>query len=325
MARGAVDRGGFAGRAAEGSMWNNLGLALPPIVFLFTVGLGLGLTVDDFKRLFQRPKAVLVALSGHLLLLPAIGISVAWLFRDNPVIALGLVLLAAAPAGPLSNSMVFVARGRVELSITLTAINSALALLTMPLITSAGFQLIAGETARIRLPIVPTIAQIFAVTLVPLGIGMFVRWKWANWAVRNEKRVRSAIGVLMVLTILIVFVISWNVLVQNLADLALAGLTFCAALIVVVLLYTAAFGLDTATRFTIVVEVVIQNVVLTAMVATTILHKPELAIFAAAYAPAIALAMLAWVFARKWRVERAGFAAVTDDGGLGQDRHAAVR
>jgi predicted Na+-dependent transporter len=87
-------------------------------------------------------------------------------------------------------------------------------------------------------------------------------------------------------------------------DLALAGLLFCAALIGIAYLYTATFGLDAATIFTIVVEVAIQNVVLTALVATTILHKPKLAIFAAAYAPTIALAMLIWVFARKWRVER---------------------
>ena len=65
---------------------------------------------------------------------------------------------------------------------------------------------------------------------------------------------------------------------------------FCAVLVVTVYLYTAVFGLDPTTRFTIVVEVVIQNVVLTALVATTILQRPELAIFAAAYAPTIALA-----------------------------------
>lgn len=109
-------------------MSNYLGLTVPPIVFLFTIGMGLGLTVDDFRRLLLRPKAVLIGLSAHHILLPIVGISVAWLFRDNPVVALGIVLLASVPAGPLSNSMVFVAWGRVELSITLTAINSALAL-----------------------------------------------------------------------------------------------------------------------------------------------------------------------------------------------------
>jgi BASS family bile acid:Na+ symporter len=285
-------------------MSSYVSLTLPPIVFLFTIGMGLGLTLDDFERLFLRPKAVLVGLSGHLILLPAIGISVAWLFRANPVVALGLVLLAAAPAGPLSNSMVFVAWGRVELSITLTAINSVLALLTMPLITSLGFQLLSGEAATIRLPILPTVAHIFALTLVPLSIGMFVRWKWPDWAIRNETFIRNVIAVLMLVTILIVFVVSWNILVENLVDLALAGLMFCAALIVIAYFYTAVFGLDTATRFTIVVEVVIQNVVLTALVATTILNRPELAIFAAAYAPTIALAMLVWVFIRKRRVER---------------------
>lgn len=291
-----------------------LGLTLPPIVFLFTIGMGMGLTLDDFKRLFQRPKAVLVGLSGHLILLPVIGISVAWLFRGNPVVALGLVLLAAAPAGPLSNSMVFVAWGRVELSITLTAINSVLALLTMPFITSLGFQILAGEAATVRLPILPTIAQIFALTLVPLGIGMFVRWKWTDWSTRNELLVRNLIGILMLVTILIVFIVSWNTLIENLADIALAGLMFCAALIVIAYFYTAAFGLDAATRFTIVVEVVIQNVVLTALVATTILNKPELAIFAAAYAPTIAVAMLVWVFIRKRRVERGRFASAGQSG-----------
>jgi BASS family bile acid:Na+ symporter len=292
-------------------MSNYLGLAVPPIVFLFTIGMGLGLTVEDFKRLLLRPKPVLVGLTGHLILLPIIGISVAWLFRGNPVVALGIILLSAAPAGPLSNTMVFVAWGRVELSITLTAINSALALLTMPLITSIGFHVLSGPQASITLPVLPTVAHIFVLTLVPLSIGMFIRWKWADWSVRNELFVRNAIAALMVLTVLIVFVVSWNTLVENVSDLALAGVMFCTGLIVTVYLYTAIFGLDTATRFTIVVEVVIQNVVLTALVATTILGKPELAIFAAAYAPAIALAMLVWVFVRKQSVERRKFASVS--------------
>jgi bile acid:Na+ symporter, BASS family len=291
-------------------MSNYFGLAVPLIVFLFTIGMGLELTLDDFRQLLLRPKAVLVGLTGHLLLLPTIGIGVAWFFRDNPVVALGIVLLAAAPGGPLSNSMVFVAWGRVELSITLTAINSVLAFVTMPLVTSIGFRALSEPHALITLPIGPTVAHIFALTLVPLSIGMFIRWKWPDWTRRNEQLVRNVIASLMVLTVVLVFVVSWNIVVENAADLALAGLMFCSVLVVTVYLYTAVFGLDPTTRFTIVVEVVIQNVVLTALVATTILQRPELAIFAAAYAPTIALAMLAWVLIRKRSVERDKSASV---------------
>jgi bile acid:Na+ symporter, BASS family len=122
--------------------------------------------------------------------------------------------------------------------------------------------------------------------------------------------VRNVIASLMVLTIVLVFIVSWNIVVENAADLALAGLMFCAVLVATVYFYTAAFGLDPTTRFTIVVEVVIQNVVLTALVATSILQRPELAIFAAAYAPAIALAMLVWVLIRKRSVERGKTASV---------------
>src|SRR5262245_29367694 len=142
-------------------MPNNLGMLAIPLVFLFMVGLGLSLTIEDFKRLIQNPKDILVGLGGQIILLPAVGYLIAYFFRNSPVIAQGLVLLTAAPGGPISNSMVYVGRGRPEISVTLNAFSSALALITMPIIASYGLYLFSGESASISLPIPQTMVEIF--------------------------------------------------------------------------------------------------------------------------------------------------------------------
>ncbi len=97
-------------------MPTGLALSIPLIVFIFTIGIGSELTWNDFKLLFKEPKVVLIGVVGQIILLPLIGFGVAWMFRDNLVIALGIVLLAASPGGPMSNSLVYVARARTELS-----------------------------------------------------------------------------------------------------------------------------------------------------------------------------------------------------------------
>ncbi len=283
-------------------MPTGLALSIPLIVFIFTIGIGSELTWNDFKLLFKEPKVVLIGVVGQIILLPLIGFGVAWMFRDNLVIALGIVLLAASPGGPMSNSLVYVARARTELSITLTAISGVLALLTTPIIASLGISIFAGDDANISLPIPQTMAQIFVLILVPLSIGMFLKSKWPDAIEGAEKRIRQGCTVLMLLALVVVVIVSWQTLISKFADFVVAGSIFVVALLVISSLFGRLLGLDEPSRFTVMVEVSIQNIVVASLIAITLLDKPEFALFSAVYAAPMAIIILVMLAFRLRRI-----------------------
>ena len=209
-----------------------LAVSIPVMVFILTVGIGSDLKWADFKRLAQEPKTILVGLVGQIFVLPAVAFGVAWLFRDNTVVAIGIVLLAASPSGPLSNSLVYVARARTELSVTLTAASGTLGLFTTPLVASLGIRIFAGEHPDISLPILQTIAQIFSLIIVPLLIGMLIRAKWPKFITRHEGRIRNWCALLMVLAVAVLVIVAWQSLISKLADFAVSGLVFVVVLLI---------------------------------------------------------------------------------------------
>ena len=107
---------------------------LPLALFVIMLGMGLGLKLADFRRVAVQPKAVLVGLAAQLLILPLVGWSIAVVAKMPPELAVGIMVLAACPGGSSSNLITYSARGDVALSITLTAINSLITVLTIPLI-----------------------------------------------------------------------------------------------------------------------------------------------------------------------------------------------
>ena len=286
-------------------MPTGLAISIPIIVFIFTIGIGSDLTWNDFKLLLKEPRVVLAGIFGQILLLPVIAFGVAYFFRSDVVIAVGIVLLAACPGGPMSNSLVYVARARTELSITLTAISGVIALLTTPIIASLGIGIFAGDDASISLPIPQTIAQIFVLILVPLAIGMFVRHRWPAMIARNEKRIRQGCTVLMLLALAVAVIISWQTLVAKFAEFALAGAVFVVVLLVLSWLYGGVLALDEPSRFTVMVEVSIQNIVVASLIAITLLERPEFALFSAVYAAPMALIILVLLVLRLRRVSAA--------------------
>ena len=103
---------------------------LPLALFIIMLGMGLGLTLNDFKRVFVQPKAVILGLIAQLIVLPLIGFLLAMIFPLSPELAVGVMILAACPGGPTSNMVTYLVRGNVALSITLTAISSFITVFT---------------------------------------------------------------------------------------------------------------------------------------------------------------------------------------------------
>lgn len=173
---------------------------LPIALAVIMFGLGLTLTVADFKRVAIFPKPVIIGLLCQMIILPIICFYIAIGFNLEPALAVGLMLLAASPGGATANLFSHLAHGDVALNITLTALNSVLALITLPIIVN--FSLFYFMDASTTLPFQFTKAlQVFAIVLIPASLGMLIRTKNVDFAKRAEKPIKLSSVIFLVLVI----------------------------------------------------------------------------------------------------------------------------
>lgn len=173
---------------------------LPLALGIIMLGLGLSLTLDDFKRVVQIPRAVLVGLVCQMLLLPVAAFLIATAFDLAPALAVGLMLLAASPGGATANLFSHLAKGDVALNITLTAVNSVLSLLSLPFIVNFSMRHFMGAGATIPLQF-DKVLQVFAIVLVPVAIGMVINANAPGAAMRLGKPVKILSAAFLVLVI----------------------------------------------------------------------------------------------------------------------------
>ncbi|MDG2193279.1 MAG: bile acid:sodium symporter family protein, partial [Polaribacter sp.] len=145
---------------------------LPLSLAIIMLGMGMTLIPADFTRIIKYPKAILIGLTNQLILLPLIGFALAMAFDLSPVMAVGIMILAACPGGPTSNLITQVCKGNIALSVTLTALASFISIATIPFIISYALEYFGRNTGvTIKLPILDTILQIMAITVIPISIG----------------------------------------------------------------------------------------------------------------------------------------------------------
>ena len=166
-----------------------LSILLPIALGIIMFGLGLALSVGDFTRIVNYPKTVALGLICQMVVLPGFSILVAELFNLPPELSIGLILLASSPGGVTSNFYTHIAKGDIVLNITLTAFGSLLCIFSLPLIINFSMQAIMDESKYIPLQF-SKVLQIFAVILIPVSIGMFIRKRNLSLAARLEKPVK---------------------------------------------------------------------------------------------------------------------------------------
>ncbi|MDT0327721.1 bile acid:sodium symporter family protein [Nocardiopsis lambiniae] len=166
-------------------------IALPAALAIIMLGLGLSLTVADFTRLIRVPGTVALILGCQIILLPLICFGLVLLFQPPPALAVGMMLLAASPGGTTASLYSHLFRGNVALNISLTALNSLTAMVTLPLITnlSLAYFMSDGDTLGLQ---ADKVLQVFAIILIPVAIGMLIRAKAEPFALRMEKPVKIA-------------------------------------------------------------------------------------------------------------------------------------
>ncbi|MDG4782019.1 bile acid:sodium symporter family protein [Micromonospora sp. WMMD961] len=175
-------------------------IGLPIALGVIMLGLGLGLTIADFRRVAQHPRAAVIALVCQVLVLPAICFCLVLAFDLAPELAVGMMLLAASPGGTTANLYSHLFGGHVALNITLTAINSVLAVFTLPILVnlSAAYFLPDGRSLGLQFD---KVVQVFAIVLVPVAIGMLIRARAPHVAERLNRPVRILSVVVLVAVI----------------------------------------------------------------------------------------------------------------------------
>ncbi|MGB6300341.1 MAG: bile acid:sodium symporter family protein [Rivularia sp. (in: cyanobacteria)] len=256
---------------------------LPLALFIIMLGMGLGLTLNDFKRVFIQPKAVIIGLIAQLVTIPLIGFLLATIFPLSPELAVGVMILAACPGGPTSNIVTYLIKGNVALSITLTAISSLITIFTIPLVVNLAMQNFMKEAVALQLPFVQTVIQIAAITFIPVAIGMLLHRYSSQFAAKVEKSVKwISLFFLGLIIVGLLLKERDNVLTFF---FQVGGVTLTLNLLTMALGYTIATlaKLDRSSAKAITVEVGIQNGTLAIAVATTLLNSPSMAIPAAIY------------------------------------------
>ena len=260
------------------------GVLMPIALGIIMLGLGLSLTVADFKRVFVMPKPVLVGLGCQMLVLPAVCYAIAVGFGLPPPLAVGLMLLAASPGGASANLYSHLARGDVALNITLTAVNSVLSLLTLPLIINFSLEQFMGEGKVIPLQF-DKVVQVFAIVLVPVTIGMAIRARAPGLSARLDKPVKISSVVFLLLIIVAAVLKERATLGAYFQEVGLAALTFNLASMAVGYLIPRLVRLPRRQAIAIGMEIGIHNGTLAIAIASapTLLNNTTMAIPAAIY------------------------------------------
>jgi len=198
---------------------------MPVALGTIMLGLGLSLTTNDFKRVLQYPKAMSIALTCQMVLLPALCLLLVILFDLPPALGVGLMLLSASPGGATANLYSHLSNGDVALNISLTAINSVLTLFTLPLIVnfSLGFLMNSDQYVPMQFA---KIIEVFAIVLTPVLIGMLVRSKAPAFAAKMDKPVKITSALFLLLIIVSVTIRERSMLVSSFNQVGLPVLVF---------------------------------------------------------------------------------------------------
>jgi len=251
----------------EGSVFT--AVALPVALAVIMVSLGLELTGADFRRIFVYPRGVAIGIANLCLIAPLLAFAIAEAFALEPVLAIGLVLLGASPGGTMANLLTHLARGDTALSVTMTALSSVGALITVPVYLGlAAGHFAGGDIGDVSMAGV--VARVFFITLVPLSVGMYLRERYPVQVAAVRDRVKRAAMVAFVAVVVGAVASEFDVVRDNIADVALATLALNVAAM------SISFGIAKLARLTdrqataIAMELGIHNSTLAIAVAGTI-------------------------------------------------------
>jgi BASS family bile acid:Na+ symporter len=257
-------------------------VALPIALGILMFGLGLTLTTADFTRVGKHPRVVLVALACQVLVLPSVCFLLVLAFDLPPVLAVGMMLLAASPGGTTANLYSHLFRGDVALNISLTAVNSVLSVFTLPLVVNLSLQYFLTADEQIGIQFGKAL-EVFAIVLLPVALGMLVRRLRPQFAAAMLKPVRIGSLVILILVVAGAILANREILAENFGRLSLITISFCAISLALGYLVPRALKSSHPASVACAFEIGIHNATLAVVLAQTVLDSVEMSLPAGVY------------------------------------------
>ena len=269
-----------------------LPLALAFIMF----ALGLGLTGSDFLRVLKQPKDFFVGAVSQVILLPIIAFVLVKLWPISPELAVGLMIIAAAPGGVTSNILTSFAKGDVALSISLTAIISLLSVITIPFIIVTSLSLIGVENISQNISLISMALKMFLIVTVPVILGTLFRKFLSNTAIKFEPVAKKISAVLFVIVLLGAILAERENVISYFAQAGLITLTLNVVMMIVAFYLAQLLGTGLAQKKCISIECGLQNGTLAIFVATSLFGGGVYVIPAATYSLIMFLTSIIFVY-----------------------------
>lgn len=244
-------------------------------------GIGLSLTIRDFKFLLLHPKAVITGIFSQMIVLPLLVFGILHLTSLPVMLKIGFMILAASPGGSTSGFIVYFFRGNVALSVSLTAINGLFALISVPAVVNFSLWYFSGIEKNISLPFWETVIQIFVITIIPAIGGMAFAARYKIWT----KKLQKILKPLLLFLLALVFAIKIfageasggsGITINQFFDLLPISLFINIVVFVAGLLVSLQMRLTIASAFTNAITVAMQNTTLAFLVAETFLGEQQL-------------------------------------------------
>ena len=259
---------------------------LPVTLATITLGMGLSLTDKDFRNIFMQPKAVIIGLCCQMVLLPLIAWLIVRSINIDPLFKVGLMIIAACPGGATSNLITYLLRGNVALSISMTAMNSMITLVTIPLVVHLSLEAFVHEDAAIHLKVGETIIKVFLITILPAFVGTRIRKNYPDFSLMLERPLRVVLPLLLLLVYAGVIFIDQGTSAGTRSDfIRIFPYTLLLNILAMVsgFLVARILRLHVINQFTISIEVGLQNSALAIFVAATLLNNNDMALVPVVY------------------------------------------
>jgi len=255
----------------------------PIVLALIMLGLGLGLTVKDFARVLKTPKDFLVGFFSQILILPLVALGVALIFNLSTPIAIGLMIIAAAPGGVTSNVMTKFANGDVALSISLTAVTSLVSIISVPLIVVNSANIFGVQIAK-EISMIGIALKMALVVTAPVIIGMIIRSIFENFISSKINLINKLTGWLFVIVFIAIWIEEKDNIFIYLKEAGLAVLILNVIMMILAFYIAKIFVSGAPQQKCIALECGLQNGTLAVFVATLIFDEISYVIPTGAYA-----------------------------------------
>ena len=269
-----------------------LPLALAFIMFT----LGLGLSISDFSNVFKKPKNFLIGLISQLIFLPIVGLIIVIIWPLPIEIAIGVMLIAAAPGGVTSNILTFFAKGDVALSVSLTAVMSLLSAVSVPIVLAISIGLIGDSSLPESISLTGIALSMFLIVTLPVLVGMGVRSFLNNLTLKIEKTARFISTLLFVLVLLGAILAERENVVSYFAQTGLVVIALNILMMLIAFYWSGFFGTGISQKKAIAIECGLQNGTLAIFVGTTVFGGGLYIIPAATYSLIMYLTSLIFIY-----------------------------